>query len=59
MDAIVMDGKSLATGAVAGIGTVQNPVSLARMVMERTAHCLLVGANADAFARDQCEPPFH
>jgi len=51
MDAIVMEGDALATGAVAGISSVANPVSVARAVMEQTAHCLLAGGGADAFAR--------
>jgi beta-aspartyl-peptidase (threonine type) len=51
LDASIMDGESLAAGAVAGVRTVKNPVSLARAVMERTPHVLLAGPGADAFAR--------
>lgn len=51
MDAILMDGANLNTGAVAAIQRVQHPVSVARLVMERTGHNLLVGAGAEAFAR--------
>lgn len=44
--------RSLRAGAVAAVSNVRSPVALARCVMETTAHCLLVGGNADAFARD-------
>ena len=60
LDAVIMDGTTLRTGAVAAIGPVANPVSVARMVMERTPHTLLVGDGATAFATQQgvplCEP---
>ena len=51
MDAILMDGATLNTGAVAAIQRVQSPISVAQLVMERTEHNLLVGAGAEAFAR--------
>ncbi len=51
LDAAIMDGISLAAGAVAGVGTVANPVSLARGVMENSPHVLLAGMGAEAFAR--------
>ena len=50
-DAAIMDGRTRSAGAVAGIGGARNPVSLARAVMERSAHVLLVGADADSFSR--------
>jgi beta-aspartyl-peptidase (threonine type) len=50
MDALVMDGATLALGAVAAVQRLANPVALARLVMERTPHTLLAGAGADAFA---------
>lgn len=52
MDASIMNGKDLSCGAVAAVHTVKNPVSLARNVMEKTKHVLLVGYGADAFARE-------
>lgn len=52
LDAAIMDGATLACGAVAGIRTVRNPVTLARRVMERTPHVFLAGDGAEAFARD-------
>jgi L-asparaginase / beta-aspartyl-peptidase len=51
MDALIMDGATLGTGAVAGLQRVQHPVAVARLVMEHTEHCLLVGSGAEAFAR--------
>ncbi len=50
LDASVMDGRTLACGAVAGVRTVRHPVSLARLVMERTPHVLLAGEGAERFA---------
>lgn len=50
MDASVMDGSTLSAGSVAGVQTPKNPISLARAVMERTPHVMLVGPGADAFA---------
>lgn len=51
MDAIIMDGATLNTGAIAAIQRVQHPISVARLVMETTEHNLLVGPGAEAFAR--------
>jgi YD repeat-containing protein len=53
MDAAVMDGARRAAGGVACVRTVQNPVRLARLVLERTPHMLLAGAGAETFARAQ------
>lgn len=50
LDASIMDGRNLAGGAVAGVTRVKNPISLARLVMERTRHVLLAGEGADQFA---------
>ncbi|KAK2707270.1 isoaspartyl peptidase/L-asparaginase-like [Artemia franciscana] len=52
MDAVIMNGRTLAAGAVAGIDCVKNPVSLARMVMEKTKHVLLIGEGAKLFAEE-------
>ncbi len=51
LDAIIIDGQSLEFGAVAALQNVLHPVSVARRVLDRTEHCLLVGAGALAFAR--------
>jgi beta-aspartyl-peptidase (threonine type) len=60
LDAIVMDGGTLAAGAVASVRCVRNPIRLARKVMESTEHVLLVGAGAEQFAVEHglplCKP---
>jgi beta-aspartyl-peptidase (threonine type) len=53
MDAAIMDGAGLQAGAVAGIRRVKNPISAARMVMERSGHVLLIGDGAEEFAEQQ------
>lgn len=53
LDAAIMDGSTLATGAITGIKTVKNPISLARKVMTETPHVLLMGAGAEEFADTQ------
>ena len=50
MDAAVMQGCDLRAGAVAGVQNVKNPVSLARLVMERSDHVLISGRGAFEFA---------
>ena len=52
MDAAIMDGKKLKAGAVAFVQNVKNPISLARLVLEKTEHCLLAGEGANEFARE-------
>jgi beta-aspartyl-peptidase (threonine type) len=52
LDAAIMDGRTRAAGAVAGVRHVRNPVTLARAVLERSPHVLLVGQGADEFARE-------
>src|SRR6187431_3270551 len=41
MDAAIMDGKTLAAGAVASLKHVKNPISLARLVMEKSGHVMI------------------
>ncbi len=50
MDASIMDGKTLNTGAIAGVSNIKNPILLARMVMDSTKHVLLSGKGAEIFA---------
>jgi beta-aspartyl-peptidase (threonine type) len=50
LDASIMNGKNQKSGAVAGVHNSKNPISLARMVMERSPHVLLAGKGADIFA---------
>jgi beta-aspartyl-peptidase (threonine type) len=53
LDASIMDGRDRACGAVAGVKTVKNPISLARLVMQETRHVLLSGDGADQFAKEK------
>jgi beta-aspartyl-peptidase (threonine type) len=53
MDAMVMDGKNLGIGSVAAVNNIKNAVSLARKVLERTDHCMLVGSGAMKFAAEE------
>jgi len=50
MDAAIMDGKALRAGAVASLKHIKNPVSLARLVMEKSGHVMMDGEGAEAFA---------
>ena len=52
MDSSIMDGKSGKGGAVAGVSKVKNPVLLARKVMEKTEHVMLMGKGAEKFAKE-------
>jgi beta-aspartyl-peptidase (threonine type) len=56
MDAMILDGTKPRIGAVAGVSRVEHPVSLARLVMERTPHHLMIGDGAEQLARDQGMP---
>ncbi|MBX6768616.1 MAG: isoaspartyl peptidase/L-asparaginase, partial [Actinomadura rubrobrunea] len=50
LDASIMDGRDLRSGAVAGVHHTKNPVSLARLVMEKSPHVFMAGKGADEFA---------
>lgn len=52
MDAAIMDGSERRAGAVAGIFGPRNPIRVARAVMERTSHVLLIGDGALDLARE-------
>lgn len=49
LDACVMDGRTLAAGAVASVARVRNPIRAARVVMERSGHVLMAGEGAERF----------
>jgi beta-aspartyl-peptidase (threonine type) len=53
LDSSIMDGRTLGAGAVAGLKHIKNPIGLARMVMEKSPHVMMVGEGAEAFARQQ------
>ncbi len=53
MDASIMDGASLAAGAVAGVRGIRHPVRAARRVMTDSPHVLLAGPGANLFAQSQ------
>ena len=51
LDAAIMEGKTLKAGAVASLQHIKNPISLARMVMEKSPHVMMDGAGAETFAK--------
>jgi L-asparaginase / beta-aspartyl-peptidase len=53
MDAAIMDGRTLQAGSVGSVKHIANPIHLARLVMEKTPHVLLVGEGAEEFAKSQ------
>jgi len=53
LDASLMDGLTRKAGAVAGVHRVRNPILLARAILERSEHVMMVGDGAEAFAREQ------
>ncbi len=53
LDASIMDGRTRAAGAVAGVTRTRHPIQLARRVMENSPHVMLMGDGAEAFARTQ------
>lgn len=53
MEASIMDGDGRRCGAVSGISTVKNPISLARLVMDKSPHSYLAFSGAEEFAKQQ------
>jgi beta-aspartyl-peptidase (threonine type) len=53
LDAAIMNGRTREAGAVAGLRHVKNPITLARAVMEKSPHVMMVGEGAEAFAKQQ------
>lgn len=62
LDAAIMDGATRGCGAVTGVTTVKNPITLARAVMEESPHVFFTGAGAEAFAEtmglERVEPEY-
>ena len=52
LDAAIMDGRTRAAGAVAGLRTTRAPISLTRLLLEQGPHVFLSGKGADEFARE-------
>jgi L-asparaginase / beta-aspartyl-peptidase len=53
LDASIMNGLTLAAGAVAGVGRIKNPITAARAVMEDGKHVMLSGKGAEIFAESK------
>lgn len=51
MDASIMEGENLNAGAVCGVKTIKNPITAARLVMDKSQHVMLCGNGADEYAR--------
>jgi beta-aspartyl-peptidase (threonine type) len=62
LDAAVMDGATMRAGSVAGVTRTRHPISLARAVMEKSPHVMLIGDGADQFAKqaglEQVDPAY-
>lgn len=51
LDASIMDGNNLMAGAVAGVHHIKNPINLARLVMEKSPHVMMIGNGAEEFGK--------
>jgi L-asparaginase / beta-aspartyl-peptidase len=56
LDASIMDGIGRTAGSVAGLRHIRNPIDLARIVMERSAHVMMIGEGAEQFAAEHQVP---
>src|SRR5690606_5420624 len=53
LDTSSMDGATGKAGAAAGLQRVRNPITLARAIMARSRHVMMVGEGAERFAKDE------
>ncbi len=53
LDASIMNGATLQSGAVAGVKRIKNPISAARLVMEQSPHVFMVGEGAETFVKSR------
>ncbi len=53
LDSSIMDGRTLDAGAVSGVKNIRNPILLARAVMEKSPHVMMMGHGAETFAATQ------
>lgn len=56
LDAILMEGGTLKAWAVAAVERVRNPIRLARRILEKSEHMMLVGKGAETFAAENGIP---
>lgn len=52
LDAAIMDGQTMKAGAVCSLQHIKNPISLARLIMEKSGHVMMDGEGAEAFAKE-------
>jgi len=51
MDASIMNGKTLKSGAVAGVRKIKNPITAAYCIMQQSEHVMMTGSGAEKFAK--------
>ncbi len=51
LDASIMDGNTLKAGAVAGVNNIKNPIKLARLIMDKSPHVMMIGKGAEDFGK--------